>query len=97
MIITGASIGAFFKRIPEWVLWAIGAVLFLKFVDFSAERRGREKQRDKDTAKTLETVREIEQESRNAADEALEARDSAPRPDTADGVPDDVAKRIFRD
>jgi len=46
----GSAALGFLKRIPDWVLWAIGAFLFLKFVDMNAERRGREKQKQKGEA-----------------------------------------------
>ena len=92
----GTAIGGFLKRIPDWVIWLIAAVVLLKFVDMRAEQRGRNQQKAKGEAETIKAVNRIEHESSTDADQADTARSSAPRYPDASGVPDAVAKRIFR-
>lgn len=99
-----SAIAIFWEGLPKWVrdlavgvgialaIWFLGNA-YVEARKAEAVRRDREKQR----AKTLETVRKIEKESVGDADKAIEARDSVPRVDHADGVPDAVAGRIFRD
>lgn len=100
----GTGIWGFLKRIPDWVLWALAAIIFLKFVDINAERRGREKQRDETKVKQAQTkaavterATEIISEERTHADEAIAARDNSPSFPASDVVPDKVGRIIFRD
>ena len=100
----GSSIFGFLKRIPDWVLWVIAAVVFLKFVDINAERRGREKQRDETKLKQAqvkvainERATEIINEEQANATSAIEARDNSPSFPASDVVPDKVGRLIFRD
>lgn len=99
----GSAVWGFLKRIPDWVLWAIGAILFLKFVDMNAERRGREKQKQAEQVKqaqikaaVTERTSEIVAEERTHADEAITARDSSPVYPDADSVPDEIGRVLFR-
>lgn len=100
----GTGIWGFLKRIPDWVLWAIAAVVFLKFVDMRAEHRGREKQRDETKLKQAqvkvainERATEIINEEQANANSAIEARDDSPSFPASDVVPDKVGRIIFRD
>ena len=100
----GTGIWGFLKRIPDWVLWALAAIIFLKFVDMRAEGRGRKDEREK-IARTQAEVKAavnerataIINEERSHADEAIEARDSSPSFPASDVVPDQVGRVIFRD
>lgn len=83
----GTGIWSFLKRIPDWVLWALAAIIFLKFVDMRAEGRGRKDEREKQAVREaeqreilVETVNQLEQETEDAKDRALAA------PDTIDDV-----------
>jgi hypothetical protein len=103
----GTGIWSFLKRIPEWVLWVIAALLFLKFVDINAERRGRRKESDKQEVETakerervLATAREEVENVEDAKDAALAAPDSLPEFSSADELRAQapaVAKVILRD
>ena len=100
----GTGIWGFLKRIPDWVLWAIAAIVFLKFVDMRAENRGREKQRDETKLKQAqvkvainERATEIINEEQANANSAIEARDDSPSFPASDVVPDKVGRIIFRD
>lgn len=100
----GSSIFGFLKRIPDWVIWALGVIIFLKFVDMNAERRGREKQRDETKLKQAqvkvainERATEIINEEQANANSAIEARDDSPSFPASDVVPDKVGRLIFRD
>lgn len=99
----GSTLWGWIKRIPDWVLWAVGVILFLKFVDMNAERRGREKQKQSDQVKqaeikaaVTERTSEIISEERNHADQAVAARDSGAVYPTADSVPDEIGRVLFR-
>jgi hypothetical protein len=100
----GTGIWSFLKKIPEWVIWVLAALIFLKFVDMRAEGRGRKDEREKIARKQAEvkaavTERstEIISEERTHADEAIEARDNSPSFPASDVVPDKVGRIIFRD
>jgi hypothetical protein len=93
----GGAVFGFFKKIPEWVIWVVVAIVTLKFVDMRAERRGRGEEKKRAEAETVEVINTIEKEGRADADAAIEARDNAPQPDIAERVPDEVADRIFKD
>ena len=100
----GTGIFGFLKRIPDWVIWALGVIIFLKFVDMNAERRGREKQRDETKLKQAQTKAAVNErataiinEERSHADEAIDARDNSPSFPASDVVPDKVGRIIFRD
>jgi hypothetical protein len=100
----GTGIWGFLKRIPDWVLWALAAIIFLKFVDMRAEGRGRKDEREKIARKQAEVkaavnerATEIISEERTNADEAIEARDNSPSFPASDVVPDQVGRVIFRD
>ena len=99
----GSTLWGWIKRIPDWVLWAIGVILFLKFVDMNAERRGREKQKQSDQVKqaeikaaVTERTSEIITEERTHADAAITARDTSPVYPDASGVPDEIGRVLFR-
>ena len=55
----GSAIWSFFKRIPDWVLWALAAIIFLKFVDVRAEHRGRKEEGAKRDKEAAEVEREV--------------------------------------
>ena len=55
----GSSIFGFLKRIPDWVIWALGVIIFLKFVDMNAERRGRKEEGAKRDKEAAEVEREV--------------------------------------
>lgn len=55
----GSSIFGFLKRIPDWVLWALGVIIFLKFVDMRAEHRGRKEEGAKRDKEAAEVEREV--------------------------------------
>jgi hypothetical protein len=100
----GTGIWSFLKKIPDWVLWVLAALIFLKFVDVRAESRGRKDEREKIARKQAQvkeavTTRstEIISEERTHADEAIEARDNSPSFPASDVVPDKVGRIIFRD
>ena len=93
----GSAVWGFIKRLPDWVMWLAAGLLLLKFVDMRAEGRGRKDEKQKAEIKTIETVNEIQRESVNDADKAIEARDTAVRVSDPASVPDQVAGRIFRD
>ena len=103
----GSTLWEWIKRIPEWVLWVIAALLFLKFVDINAERRGRRKESDKQEVETakerervLATAREEVENVQDAKDAALAAPDTLPEFSSADELRAQapaVAKIILRD
>lgn len=74
----------------------VGLILGRAWIEAKKDE-ARQKERARATAETIETVHEIEKESVNDADEAIEARDTAPVYPTPDSVPEPVADRIFRD
>ena len=55
----GTGIWGFLKRIPDWVLWALAAIIFLKFVDMRAEHRGRKEEGAKRDKEAAEVEREV--------------------------------------
>ena len=100
----GTGIWSFLKRIPEWVIWVLAALIFLKFVDMRAEGRGRKDEREKIARKQAQVTVAVNErttaiinEERNHADEAVTARDNSPSFPASDVVPDKVGRIIFRD
>ena len=100
----GTGIWSFLKKIPEWVIWVLAALIFLKFVDMRAEGRGRKDEREKIARKQAqvkvavnERATEIIQEEQANANSAIEARDNSPSFPASDVVPDKVGRIIFRD
>lgn len=47
------------KKIPDWLMIAIGFIAFLKFVDMRAEKRGRDKANAKHDKEAAEVEREV--------------------------------------
>lgn len=97
-------VGNFLKRIPDWVMWVVAAVVFWKFVDMTAEGRGRKKaearaETDKAEAElaTVETIRTIERTEHDRADQAVAARDASPVSVDVGQLSADQAARIFKD
>lgn len=81
----GASIWGVLKKTPDWLIWLAVGLLFWKWTDWSAERRGQ------DNAKVDEQKRDGEEQARineARAEQAQENTDAAQRADdTADSVP----------
>jgi adenylate kinase len=100
----GTGIWSFLKRIPDWVLWTIAALVFLKFVDINAERRGRRKEAEKREREALEEMGRVNEareqantENHNAADRADEAVRTMPRhlPDELRDEAPDIADIVL--
>lgn len=91
----GTAIWGFLKKIPDWVIWLVVAIVFLKFVDMRAERRGRIKAEDKAAKEAAEVESEVVSnitENSNALvreSDAVRSHDSVERlPDGTQGLPD---------
>ncbi|MEY4202014.1 MAG: hypothetical protein RLZZ265_3754 [Verrucomicrobiota bacterium] len=87
----GTGLWGFVKRIPDWVLWTIAALLFLKFVDINAERRGRRKEADKRDREALEVEREVVSNIQENTDEAIRSADAVREHTSASVLPDGTA------
>jgi hypothetical protein len=87
----GTGIWSFLKRIPDWVLWTIAALVFLKFVDINAERRGRRKEADKRDREALEVEREVVSNIQENTDEAIRSADAVREHTSASVLPDGTA------
>jgi hypothetical protein len=83
----GTGIFGFLKRIPDWVIWALGVIIFLKFVDMNAERRGREKQKQAGREDALKVDNTILENSDAQASQADRIRAANPvEPEPVDGI-----------
>jgi type III secretory pathway component EscV len=96
----GTGIWGFLKRIPDWVLWALAAIIFLKFVDMRAEHRGRKEEGAKRDKEAAEVEREVVTNIQENTD-AVIAEADAVRSHTAAGVLPDgsstLEKHHYRD
>lgn len=93
------------------VLWIGGGIVFVaglllgwEKIKFDIRKAAKMSEREANARKvaeaerrTVETIRTIEKDARHDADKAVAARDHAPVYPDAASVPDDVARRIFKD
>jgi hypothetical protein len=87
----GSGIFSFLKRIPDWVFWAIGVLLFLKFVDVRAERRGQQKEAAKRDREAAEVEREVVSNIQENTDELIDQADAVRGHTSVDVVSDGKA------
>ena len=85
------------RKALMWIGAILGVILLGKAYVASERGKARKDERQKSEAKTIEVVHQIEKDSINDADTALEARDNAAVYGSPDSVPDATADRIFRD
>ncbi len=97
------ALAVFWNGLPNWIKQTIaigGAILltillgkaYVEAKKSEAVRRARER----DAAKTADTVHKIEKEATTDANRAIAAGDSLPPVSQPDELPDDVAAVIFR-
>jgi type III secretory pathway component EscV len=87
----GTSVFGFLKRIPDWVLWVLAAVVFLKFVDMNAERRGRKKAEAKADKEAAEVEREVVTNIQENTDAVIAEADAVREHTSAGVLPDGSA------
>lgn len=87
----GSAIWGFLKRIPDWVLWLLAALIFLKFVDMNAERRGRQKEADKRDKEAAAVESEVISNINENTDEVIHQADAVRERTSAGVLPDGSA------
>ena len=87
----GTGVFGFLKRIPDWVLWALAAIIFLKFVDMRAEHRGRKEEGAKRDKEALEVEREVVTNIQENTDAVIAEADAVRSHTSASVLPDGTA------
>ncbi len=87
----GSAIWGFLKRIPDWVIWVVAALIFLKFVDMNAERRGRQKEADKRDKEAAAVESEVISNINENTDEVIHQADAVREHTSAGVLPDGSA------
>lgn len=87
----GAAVWGFLKRIPDWVFWALGVILFLKFVDMRAEQRGRREEGAKRDKEALEVERDVVNNIEEHTREVIAEADAVREHTAASVLPDGTA------
>jgi uncharacterized membrane protein len=87
----GTGIWSFLKKIPDWVLWVLAALIFLKFVDVRAEHRGRQKEAAKRDKEAAEVEREIITNIQENTDAVIAEADAVRSHTSAGVLPDGTA------
>lgn len=85
------------QKVPRWVWFTILGILGVWAIRRDAYEDGRRHERRIAERNARKAVEQIEKESRDDLEKANRARDRAPEYDDADGVPDKLGRRIFRD
>jgi hypothetical protein len=88
----GTSVFGFLKRIPDWVLWVLAAIIFLKFVDMRAEHRGRKKAEAKFDRESAEAEAAVVKQIQENSDDLLRQSDAVRSHDSASVLPDGSAR-----
>lgn len=96
----GSAIWGFLKRIPDWVIWLLAAIIFLKFVDMRAEKRGRDKAKEAFDKEAAEAEAQVISNIQETTDAVIHEADTVREHTSASVLPDGSAaleKYHYRD